>query len=305
MTEWSIIGVPVDSSARSRGEQLAPAALRKAGIVRALAAKDLGDIAVKVDDVRRDERTGVIAYRQIIAANVAVRNAVRRGVEGGFRPLLLGGDCSFLPGALAGASIARGRLGLCFVDGHVDAYDGTTSPSGEAADMVFAVSIGRGPREWTDLAGSPPIIASGDAVILGHRTGPDDLDEISLLPPEVTRYSARDIMVSAPSEIGEWAAVRLGDRPAGFWLHFDTDVLDEGDMAASTYTGTGGLRWGDLEAMLAPLLVSRALVGLSIADFRPDLDRTGEYAHRIVALFDGARVLRSGETRVADEKDRP
>jgi len=288
MTEWGIIGVPVDSSARSRGEHLAPAALRIAGIVGAVSAKDLGDVVVKVDDARRDERTGIIAYRQIIAANVAARDAVRRAVEGGFRPLVLGGDCSFLPGALAGVSTTRGRLGLCFVDGHVDAYDGTTSPSGEAADMAFAVSIGRGPRGWTDLAGSRPIIASGDAVILGHRTGPDDLDEISLLPPEVTRYSARDIMASSPSEIGESAAIRLGNRPPGFWLHLDTDVLNEDDMPASTYTDHGGLRWGHLEAMLAPLLVSRALIGVSIADFRPDLDRTGEYARRIVALVDRA-----------------
>jgi arginase len=290
---WSIIGVAVDSSARSRGEQLAPHALRAAGIVQRLSAEDRGDVPAAIDDVDRDERTGVIAYSQILEANRLAREAVRRIVEGGSHPLVLGGDCSFLPGALAGASPGD-SLGLCLVDGHVDAYDGRNSPSGEAADMPLAVALGRGPSEWTRLAGRRPIVVPEDVVALGHRTDLDDLEEIALVPPEVTRHSAAEILNSDPKRIGRSVAERLSGLAAGFWLHFDTDVLDEAEMPASTYTATGGLRWDHLEAMLGPLLGSPVLVGLSIADFRPDLDPQGRYARQIVAFFASKLAGRPG-----------
>jgi arginase len=36
---------------------------------------------------------------------------------------------------------------LVYLDGHVDLYDGRTSPTGEAADMPLAVLLGAGPPE--------------------------------------------------------------------------------------------------------------------------------------------------------------
>lgn len=287
MAGWSVIGVPIDCSARSRGEQLAPAALRKAGIVEALSADDCGDLPVTVDDTRRDEQSGVIAYRQIVDANIRARDAVRSAAERGSRPLVLGGDCSLLPGALAGLSPGGGTLGLCLVDGHVDAHDGDTSPTGEAADMPLAVALGRGAREWAGVGERMPILAPEHVVVLGHRTDPDELDEIALVPPAVARFPASEILASEPGRIGERTAGRLAGRPGGFWLHFDTDVLDESEMPASTYRAKGGLRWDHLDKLLQPLLTSYALAGLSIADFRPDLDPHGHYARRIVAYFAG------------------
>jgi arginase len=287
VADWSIIGVPIDCSASERGEQLAPTALRKAGIVEALAADDRGDLPVKVDDAHRDEQSGVIAYRQIVEANIRARDAVRNAAESGSRPLVLGGDCSLLPGALAGVSAGGGALGLCLVDGHVDAHDGDTSRTGEAADMPLAVALGRGAREWVGVGERTPILAPEDVVVLGHRTDPDDLAEIALVPPAVTRFPATEILASEPEPIGEWAAGRLAGRPRGFWLHFDTDVLDESELPASTYRAKGGLHWDHLDKLLRPLLTSPALAGLSIADFRPDLDPHGHYARRIVAYFAG------------------
>ena len=66
----------------------------------------------------------------------------------------MGGCCSLLPGALAGARRVDGRVGLVYLDGHLDLYDGVTSPTGEAADMPISVVLGRGPQAWVDAAGS-------------------------------------------------------------------------------------------------------------------------------------------------------
>lgn len=63
-------------------------------------------------------------------------------------------------------------------------------------------------------------------------------------------------------------------------MHFDADVFDEGEMPAVTYSQADGLRWGKGEALLRPLLVSPALLRLSIADFVPDKDPDGSHTRR-------------------------
>ncbi len=85
-----------------------------------------------------------------------IRNAVREAVMRRERPLLLGGCCALVPGALAGVRDAIGaNVGVAYVDGHVDVYDGTTSPTGEAADMPLGVAFGRGPEAWVSASGGP------------------------------------------------------------------------------------------------------------------------------------------------------
>lgn len=70
------------------------------------------------------------------------------------------------------------------------------------------------------------------------------------------------------------------------WLHIDVDVLDPAVMPAVTYPQDGGPDLDQLAAVLAPLAASPNLVGVSIADLRPDLDHNGGHAARLVALLD-------------------
>src|SRR6187401_2402939 len=114
---WSVLGAPLDSSASARGEQRAAEALRAAGLPDVFGAIDLGDVTDMLDDPRRDETTGIIAFRQLCAASRDLSTAVTAVLRRGNRPLVLGGDCSLLLGALAGVR-ATGRVGLWFVDGH-------------------------------------------------------------------------------------------------------------------------------------------------------------------------------------------
>ena len=72
------------------------------------------------------------------------------------------------------------------------------------------------------------------------------------------------------------------------WLHIDVDVLDPSVMPAVTYPQGGGPDVDQLSSVLAPLAASPQLVGLSIADLRPDLDEDGTAAARLVALIERA-----------------
>ncbi len=57
-----------------------------------------------------------------------------------------------------------------------------------------------------------------------------------------------------------------------FWLHFDVDVLDQDVFPATDYLMPGGMDWGELRSVLAPLLASPALVGASLACYNPEKD---------------------------------
>jgi arginase len=87
-----------------------------------------------------------------------------------------------------------------------------------------------------------------------------------------------------PERLGRYVAERLEAQAGHFWVHFDVDVFDQEEMPAVTYPLPDGLGWEHAEALLRPLVGSRRLVGLSVADFVPDKDADGRYARRLVDL---------------------
>ena len=275
---WIAIGVPVDSVGRAGGTELAPAALRQRGLVARLGARDGGDLDVTIRGDERDTESGVIGIDDVVATTVAVRNAVRDAVAAGDRPLVLGGCCTLVPGALAGLRDAVGAHGVAYVDGHVDVYDGQTSPTGEAADMPMGVAFGLGPDRWIAAAGGATT-APADTIVLGARD-PEEADDIADLLAD--RLAA--VTVLGPDELDDFAPERLAGRP--FWVHLDVDVLDEREMPATDYLMPGGLTWEALTALLAPLCAVPSLAGLSLGCVNPEKDPDGRYVERTCTLLE-------------------
>ena len=275
---WIAIGVPIDSVGRAGGTELAPAALRQRGLVARLGARDGGDLDVTIRGDERDTESGVIGIDDVVATTVAVRNAVRDAVAAGDRPLVLGGCCTLVPGALAGLRDVVGAHGVAYVDGHVDVYDGQTSPTGEAADMPMGVAFGLGPDRWIAAAGGATT-APADTIVLGARD-PEEADDIADLLAD--RLAA--VTVLGPDELDDFAPERLAGRP--FWVHLDVDVLDEREMPATDYLMPGGLTWEALTALLAPLCAVPSLAGLSLGCVNPEKDPDGRYVERTCTLLE-------------------
>ncbi|MET0768346.1 MAG: arginase family protein [Solirubrobacteraceae bacterium] len=279
---WTLLGAPLDSAAAGLGEELAPAALRAAGLAARLGLDDAGDVTGRLTDRVRDPGTGVIAFAQLVEASAALRDAATRA-DG--RVFVLGGDCSLLPGALAGARPDD----LWMIDGHPDALDGTSSPTGEAADMDLAILTGHGPPDLTGLAGATPIVAPERVALVGHRpasVGQDVADELALVPAGVHQVLAPDVRARGGEEVAAGMLERTAGRRA--WLHLDFDVLDETALPAVSYPQPEGLGWDDLHALLAPLLAAPSLAGVSIADFDAAHPEADAYAERIVAALERA-----------------
>lgn len=290
MRPWEAIEAPLDSSGCGRGEERGPAALRAAGLPELFGARDSGAVIPPLRDPARDPGSGVIAFGDLRRSSQALREAVRATVRRGRRPLVLGGDCSLLPGAIAGAGDALGRIGLWFVDGHADYLDGVTSPTGEAADMELAMLTGDGPAGLVDLAGAEPLMRPGDVVVLGHRPAsshPDVALELGRVPASIALISAEEIAAEGAAGVGErWERELAARRPA--WLHLDLDVLDEAELPAVSYPQPRGLDWRAFIDLTKPFLASPALAGVSIADLDPDLDRDGSQARRTVRALASA-----------------
>jgi arginase len=266
---FTYLGVPVDSVGRSGGTEHAPDAFR--ALIEPAdpwATADAGDLPVRIRGDVRDPASGVIAIDDVVTATTVVADAVERLGRADARPFAMGGCCSLVPGALAGARRAHGDVGLVYLDGHLDLYDGVTSPTGEAADMSISVVLGRGPARWVDAVG----MSSDPSRV--WLLGPRDLEEALTYghpdPADIAGLTFRDARAvrAAPASAGADAARAIGTR----WVHLDVDVLDEAVFPATDYLMGGGLTFDELAELLRPLVRDEGCVGFSVGCYNPDKD---------------------------------
>lgn len=290
---FTTIGVPIDSVGLGRGElhgiELSPGALRVAGLGR-LGWLDTGDLDVRIPDHERDAATGVVGIDGVLSTTDLVRTAVAAQCRAGDRPFVLGGCCTLAAGALAGARDALGTVGLIYVDGHLDLYDGLTSPTGEAADMPVAVILGDGPLQWVERVAPAPVCPPEALAILGYRD-PVELEDLADRLAANRRVGmfaadAATIRRNGPASTGASAAEHVGRAADRLWLHVDLDVLDERVLPATDYLMPGGLDWGDLVELLRPVALDDRLVGWSIACYNPEKDPDGSNGRAIVAAME-------------------
>ena len=69
----TVVGVPYDCTGRFAGCERLPAALRATGIVERLGVRDVGNLQVAIADPRRDPATGIVGFRDQVAASAVIR----------------------------------------------------------------------------------------------------------------------------------------------------------------------------------------------------------------------------------------
>jgi arginase len=298
-----LIGVPIDcigaptADGAAFGCELAPAALRASGVVEALGAADDGDLGVRLIGRGRDSATGILGWPGVVEVTSAVRAKVHEVVAAGQLPVILGGCCTLLPGALAGARDSLGSVGMAHMDGHLDLYDGQTSPTGEPADMPISVVCGHGPEAWSVKVGAP-VVAPDRIVLLGPRDREEAAALGSALPEQLgigTELTPADLRSEGPAAVGRATRDRFEHSSLPYWVHVDVDVLDEREFPATDYLMPGGLALTELTEMLGQLTRSPGLIGFSLACYNPQKDAALRNAASLVELL--REVLGSADDR--------
>jgi arginase len=279
-----LLGAPFNSAGTADGVARAPTALRRAGLVGRLGAADGGDLAVDELVPERSARSGLLAERALVAMVARTRAAVAEAHRAGEFPLLLGGDCPVLLGALAATSDRHGGVGLLMVDGHEDGYPPHRSPTGEAADCELYLALGL-PSEGLpeELAALLPLLAPRQVRLLGPRDHEVIAgDGVASLSSMVPVYSDVEVAARGAGALAATAASELARAAPAWWLHTDLDVLATDQLAAVDYPQPGGLTWEQLAEVEAAALAAPGCAGWTVTIYNPDLDPAGSQAARIV-----------------------
>ena len=223
--------------------------------------------------------------------SIALSETIQRHASKDKLLLVLGGDCSILIGAMLALKL-KGTFGLFFIDGHADFYSAETSLTGEAADMDLALVTGRGPDILTNIHGARPYVRDEHVVQLGQR----DIDEtVHYNSPDPRKTSIECLDAIFIHESGalrtiETIAERLkGKSVDGFWIHFDTDIIEDSTNPAVDYRLPGGLSIKECQQILSHLISTYNVVGMTVTIYNPKLDRDGMVARTLVDLL--AEVL--------------
>ena len=239
---------------------------------------------------KRDRRTGVLNVNALRTFSGSLKDTLWQiPIEKKF-PLVLGGDCSILIGIMS-ALKSRGTYGLFFLDAHADFYEPEKSTTGEAADMDLAIVTGRGPDILTNIDDVKPYVYDENVIHFGQRDmeetrkfGSQEIRSTKIKCFDLARLHEPDLIPIAYEIQTHVSKIKVD----GFWIHFDTDVIDDEQNPAVDYRLPGGLSFEQCETMLKNLIQNYPTIGMSVTIFNPKLDNNCRVAKRIVALISNA-----------------
>ncbi len=120
-----IIGAPTSAASYAPGQELAPATLRHAGLVKALHRTGLSVLDREDDPPAwcwRPDPSDPRAQNlgAVVDGTAQVRARVARALAAGHHSLVLGGNCTVELGIVAAHVEAGHRVGLVYLDLHAD-----------------------------------------------------------------------------------------------------------------------------------------------------------------------------------------
>ena len=281
---------------------MGPEALRVAGLETALRQRgldvvDRGNLGGPMNPWTSPEA----GYRHLVEVetwNRQVMQAVRRELQAGCLPVLLGGDhCLAIGSITAAAQHCRStgkRLLVLWLDAHADFNTSTITPSGNIHGMPVACLCGLGPRELTELGGSAPAMTPDSIRQIGIRSV-DPGEKRLVRDHGLDIYDMRYIDEIGMKRVMEEALAGIDDN-THVHVSFDVDFLDPGIAPGVGTTIPGGPNYREAQLCMEMIADRGRLGSLDIMELNPAFDdhnRTAVLAVDLVeSLFGKSTLMR-------------
>jgi arginase len=297
----SIVGVPSSAASYAAGQDLAPAALRSAGLLERLAAagldvRDEGDLPHQIWKPDREQPLAQNAGQ----TTESVRELAERLyplLERGDFALVIGGNCTIALGIMAALRrLETGTPGLLYIDRHYDMNTplSTTDGALDWMGLAHALALPGCVDTLTHAFGPPPLLQPHQLALLGVEP---------LLATDWEREQAAwlNLYVATSQQLADnpagAAAAALDYLPAGpVAVHIDVDVLDfiDAPLAENTDCRNAGPTLSQAEEALMRTVTDPRTRTLSIGELNPtrsagDPDVLPRFAGSIARILAGLR----------------
>ncbi|WP_368913752.1 arginase family protein [Mixta calida] len=259
----------------------APSVLMQHGLDKAFSACDIVTIPCPEYSPEDEPGTDILNGHKLRQLNLQLADEIEAANRRHLKPVVIGGDCAILPGALLGSRRRPGGLALVHIDGHSDfSHPGNwkRQPGGRpaaAAGMDLALVTGRGEPLLTVWPGIEGPLVSDDAVIqLGERESrQEDYEWPDIADTGITRITIFDALALSDHQLISTLFRRLNHFPEKpWWIHLDMDVLDSAEMAAVDSPGSLGFTSQRLVNVCRALFIHPRCCGMTVTIYDPDLD---------------------------------
>jgi arginase len=306
MKTISLIGAPTDVGASVRGAGMGPDALRVAGLVEALQARQLnvidhGNLHGPANPWLAPVN-GLRHLREAIDWNQAVYDAVAAALLAGQIPMMLGGDhCLAIGSISAVAQHCRAvgkKLRVLWFDAHADSNLASISPTGNIHGMPVACLMGHGPKELIAYGKHTPAMLPQEIRLIGIRSVDEGerrfIHDMGMSVFDM-RYIDEHGMRATMTE-----ALKGVDADTHLHISFDLDCLDP-DIAPGVGTAVpGGPTYREAQLCMEMIADTGLMASLDVVELNPALDlrnRTAALAVDLIeSLFGKSTLVRLNST---------
>lgn len=297
-----IIGVPMDLGASRRGTDMGPSALRVAGLGRSL--RELGhtvaieeDIPVPAMETRSAESATARFKSEILSVCETLCARVKRCLDEGEKPLVLGGDHSIAMGTVSGVAAhyreQKKSLGLIWFDAHGDMNTPGSSPTGNIHGMPLAHLLGKGDPDLSAIGGYSGKLDPSCVALVGIRDIDDDERRI-IRESGIHAYTMRDIDEKGMARVASEIINVVAEHTDGFHVSFDVDGCDPAVIPGSGTLVPGGVNFREAHLLLEMCADTHRMTSMEVVELNPFLDSGNVSAERamgmILSAF-GKRIL--------------
>lgn len=292
MKTISLIGAPTDVGASVRGAGMGPDALRVAGLIEALQARDLnvidhGNLHGPANPWL-EPVNGLRHLKEAIDWNQAVYDAVEQALAAGHMPMMLGGDHCLAIGSISAiASHCRKvgkKLRVLWFDAHADSNLSSISPTGNIHGMPVACLMGHGPDELISYGAHTPALQPHDIRLIGIRSVDEGerrfIHEMGMQVFDmryIDEHGMRAVMTAALADL---------DENTHLHVSFDLDCLDPAIAPGVGTAVLGGPTYREAQLCMEMIADTGLLASLDVVELNPALDLRNQTAVLAVDLIE-------------------